>query len=573
MLLRLLRDRGSAEVPGYQRRPIRAIVPLDENGRYRGAFRENADTENKRGIRMLTPQLKRAYGSRPLLFADGPDYLFGIEESGQRPGLAIERRDLHLALARRCVDATGNRKAAAALAFLTKVRDDDELAAQVAEEVAAHPGDYCVRVDDGLVTDEPDVQRFWAAELGLGESADADGGDSLQVCAVCGSRARIPARWPVSIKGIPGGQSAGTQLVSMNSDVYESYGQKQALGAATCGPCGERIANALNSLLSDRSHRLLMGPTAYVSWADGAESFGLFDFLHTPHPEAVAELLRSPLTARVGSLQAVDGRLHTVALSANSARVVVRQAIDTTVAEARTSLAKFFDAQNVVGAWGEAPAAVGVHALAGATVRDLKDLPLGTVGDLLAGILIGRAIPRGLIASAVRRVQVQDSPKVTHPQAALLTWFLTQAQKETAVPHQLDAAMDNPAYLCGRALAEVDGIQRTALGKVNASVVDRYFGAASSRPATVLGMLIRNAQDHLKKIRASNEPAAIAHERRLTEILARLHPSGFPATLPLIEQTWFCLGFYHQRAEARAAIQARRDAAENGQVAHEEALA
>jgi CRISPR-associated protein Csd1 len=573
MLLRLLRDRGSAETPGYQPRPIRAIVPLDGSGRYRGAFRDNADLENKRGARLLTPQVKRTSASRPILFADGADYLFGIAEPDQRAGVATERRDLHLALARRCVDATGNLKAAAALAFLTQVRDDAALAGQVAEEVVAYPGDYCLRVDDGLVTDEPDVQQFWAAELGLGAAAGGDRGEELPVCAVCGNRAHIPATWPVSIKGIPGGQSAGTQLVSMNSDVYESYGQKHALGAATCGPCGERIANALNALLSDRPHRLIMGPTAYVSWADGAENFGLFDFLHAPHPEAVGELLRSPLTARVGSLQAVDGRLHTVALSANAARAVVRQAIDTNVSEARTSLARFFDAQKVVGAWGEPATAVGVHALAGATVRDLKDLPHGTVGDLLAGILIGRALPRGLIASAMRRIHVQESPKVTHPQAALLTWFLTQAQKETAVPHQLDAAMDNPAYLCGRALAEVDAIQRTALGKVNASVVDRYFGAASSRPATVLGMLIRNAQDHLKKIRASNEPAAIAHERRLTEILARLHPSGFPATLPLIEQTWFCLGFYHQRAEARAAIQARRDAAENGQVAHEEALA
>jgi len=573
MLLSLLHARGTVETPGYQRRPIRAIVPLDEAGRYRGVFRDNATAEQKRGAPLLTPQIKRTSASRPILFADGADYLFGIPEPDQRPALASERRDLHLALARRCVDTTGNRKAAAALTFLTQVRDDSALAAEIAKEVAAHPGDYCLRVADSLVTDEPEVQRFWAAELGLAAATGADRGGELPVCALCGHHAPIPSTWPVSIKGIPGGQSSGTQLVSMNSDVYESYGQRHARGAATCGPCGERIANGLNALLADPTHRLIIGRTAYVSWVDGAENFGLFDFLHTPHPESVSELLRSPLTARVGSLQAVDGRIHTVALSANAARAVVRQEIDTTVAEARTRLAEFFDAQKVIGPWGEPATAMGVYALAGATVRDLKDLPPGTIGDLLAGILTGRRLPHSVIASTVRRIHVQEPPKVSHAQAALLSWFLTQAQKEAVVPYQLDAAMDNPAYLCGRALAEVDAIQRTALGKVNASVVDRYFGAASSRPATVLGMLIRNAQDHLRKIRASNEGAANGHEGRLTEILGRLHPSGFPATLPLIEQTWFCLGFYHQRAQARAAIHARRDAAGNGHVAHEEALA
>jgi CRISPR-associated protein Csd1 len=117
----------------------------------------------------------------------------------------------------------------------------------------------------------------------------------------------------------------------------------------------------------------------------------------------------------------------------------------------------------------------------------------------------------------------------------------------------LDIQSTNPAYLCGRALAEIDAIQRRALPNINSGVVDRYFAAAASRPATVLGMLLRGAQDHLKKIQRESRGAADFHQRQLEEILTPLQPAGFPATLPLIDQTWFCLGFYHQRAAARAA--------------------
>ncbi len=556
MLLRILRDRGTAKVPGYQERAIRALVELDERGVLVG-FTENADAAAKRGRKLPVPYLKRTVAPRPILFADGPDYLFAIDDGTGSVERAAKRHALHLALAQRCAEATQSPLAESAVRFLVAAGDDDVLADRVRTYVSQYPGDLCLKVGERLVTEDVAVQQFWAREMGLaGGGTGGAGADSR--CAVCGALAPIPEMWPVAIKGIPGGQSSGTQLVSMNSDAFESYGLARATGAMTCGPCGERIGNALNGLLADSRRRLVVGSVAYLAWHDGDQEFDCFSILNDPQPELVQALLRSPLTARSEHLQASTGRLMTLALTANAARAVIREWSEVAIPVVRERLRDYFADQMVVGAWGEPPQPVKLAALAGASVREFRDLPPGTVTSLLHGIIKGTPLPPRLAALTLRRITVQDPPKVTHPQAALLTWYLRQSHKEIPVPASLDPTVDSPAYLCGRALAEIDAIQRSALGKVNATVVDRYFGAASARPATVLGMLVRNAQDHLKKLRSSNETAAIAHDRRLGEVLDHLSTTPIPATLSLTDQTLFCLGFYHQRSEARRRIQERR---------------
>lgn len=556
MLLSILRDRGTADAPGYQLRAIRAFVELDRAGRLLG-FTENADVKAKRGANVPVPYRKRSSAPRPLLFADGPDYLFGLAEVGSPSIQATARRDLHLALVEQCVEATGNPLATVSRDFLRTVCDDAELQARVATLVADYPGDLCLRVENQLVTDEADVKRFWAQDLGLVVSH----GEPGPRCGVCGQPGPMPEMWPVSIKGIPGGQSSGTQLVSMNAEVFESFGQTRASGSMTCALCGERIVNALNALLADRRFRTTIGQVAYLAWHRDDEPFDFFQTVHEPQPELVRKILRAPLTAEAENLKALDGDLVTLALTANASRAVIRSWSLVPIPDVRRRLKRYFEAQMVVGPWGEAPGPTRLAALAGATVRSFDDLQPGVVTSLLRGILTGTPLPPFLAARVLRRIAAQDptkGPKVTQPQAALLTWFLTQSQKEMAVPHQLDPSLESPAYTCGRALAEMDAIQRSALGKINATVVDRYFGAASSRPATVLGMLIRNSQDHLKKLRGTNEPAAIAHDRRLTDILDLLSAQPVPATLSLTDQTLFCLGFYHQRAEDRRAVQQRR---------------
>ena len=89
--------------------------------------------------------------------------------------------------------------------------------------------------------------------------------------------------------------------------------------------------------------------------------------------------------------------------------------------------------------------------------------------------------------------------------------------------------------------------------------LDRYFGTASSAPASVFGRLIRGAQPHLGKLQRDRRGAYVALQRRLEDVLAGLPASGFPRVLTLEDQGVFALGYYHQRAFDRAQA---REAAE-----------
>ena len=115
----------------------------------------------------------------------------------------------------------------------------------------------------------------------------------------------------------------------------------------------------------------------------------------------------------------------------------------------------------------------------------------------------------------------------------------------------------NPAYHCGRLMSVLADLQYDALGDVGAGVVQRYYAAASSTPALVLGRLVRNAQFHIAK---SKYPGTF--QTRIAGIWSRIQDS-VPSTLTLDEQTLFALGYYQQMAADRAARK-NKDAVSEG---------
>jgi len=61
----------------------------------------------------------------------------------------------------------------------------------------------------------------------------------------------------------------------------------------------------------------------------------------------------------------------------------------------------------------------------------------------------------------------------------------------------LDSNNPSQAYQLGRLLAVLQAAQTAALGRVNATITDRYYSAASSTPALVFGALMRGARKHI----------------------------------------------------------------------------
>ena len=127
---------------------------------------------------------------------------------------------------------------------------------------------------------------------------------------------------------------------------------------------------------------------------------------------------------------------------------------------------------------------------------------------------------------------------------------------------RLDPGRRTPAYLSGRLLAVLEEAQKRAQGfQINRTLVERFYGAASTAPAATFGMLLRTASvAHLPKAGPLNP--------LVEEVLSALDDAGgFPKTLTLEEQAEFALGFYHQRADFRA--RNREKQTEKAEVKHE----
>ena len=115
----------------------------------------------------------------------------------------------------------------------------------------------------------------------------------------------------------------------------------------------------------------------------------------------------------------------------------------------------------------------------------------------------------------------------------------------------LDKEHPEPAYHCGRLLAVIEQIQRAAYRNINTTVVDRFYGAASSTPAVVFGALLRDTQPRLAKLAKANKEAQRGGlQKSLMEVMAQIEE--FPKTLSLMQQALFSLGYYHQKAHDRA---------------------
>ncbi len=419
------------------------------------------------------------------------------------------------------------------------------------------------RVGGVLPVDLEPVQTFWADDTAGQE------GRTVMTCLVTGEVGPVEERLPVKIKGPPEGQKSGTSLVSANAVPFTSYGLKYSLTSPISRNAGERFAKALNFLISDGSSRMYVGPTVYVFWTRKETGFDYLQFVEQPKPQAVKELFQSPHTTRV-THDLKEDEFYALALSASGARAVVRDWLETTIPEVEESLKRWFEGQRIVDAYGEESSEyLGVGDLARVTVqrrgetnRDAEQRVQPVLGSALVRVAIkGGRLPEDLLARVVRRNRAEGG--VTRPRAALIKLvFTTQGGSMTEMqslnPNPDLAGDERSAYHCGRLLAEVEAVQRAALGQVNASVTDRYYGSASSTPASAFPSLMRGVRANLGNLRRKAPGTHAALDARIMEIASNL--PDFPKVLTMRSQGLFAPGYYHQCAKDRADAQAAREA-------------
>ena len=176
------------------------------------------------------------------------------------------------------------------------------------------------------------------------------------------------------------------------------------------------------------------------------------------------------------------------------------------------------------------------------------NIPPRLAGEWMRAILEGRPLPAGLLNVAIQRCKAERD--VPYLRACVIKAWLNRQSRSLSESHRPPQAikealdMDNPepAYRLGRLFATLERIQEQAQPGINATIRDRYYGAASTTPVAVFTTLLRLKNAHLKKL---SDGQGAFFERLIGEVLAPL--TGFPRQLTLAEQGQFALGYYHQR--------------------------
>jgi CRISPR-associated protein Csd1 len=249
-----LAARGLVEEPGWTGSKISFALNLGDNGRFRDVFTLR-DTEkgNKPSIMKTPMAVKRAANIHPNFLFDNTSYILGIDLKG-RPERTRECFEACRALHLNVLKDVDTPAARAIKAYFSIWNPDaarnEPILKDYLEDMRAGVNLIFYYGGKSAVEDKK-IRNAWQNRY--------DGGEGEKIrCLVTGEMAKL-ARIHPAIKGVRGGQSSGTALVSFNAPSFESFGREQGMNA----PIGERAAfaytTALNYLIADRDHQLTMG--------------------------------------------------------------------------------------------------------------------------------------------------------------------------------------------------------------------------------------------------------------------------------------------------------------------------
>lgn len=412
-------------------------------------------------------------------------------------------------------------------------------------------------------------QRPTVVKAVLNVTTDADA--RLAMCLVTGDDAPIQ-RLHASIKGVWGAQSSGANIVSFNARAFESYGktERQGENAPVSQAAAFAYTTALNHLLrKDSDQRIQVGDASTVFWADRDSKFEsiVADIFGDPPKDdpdrgahAVQALLNAIQSGKHGGLDE-GNRFHVLGLAPNAARISIRFYHCLPLAELGERIRQHFNDLEV---------ARGPHdpqypslkrllqavclATSSQPHGDIERVPPNLGGAIIDAVFAGPDVPYPSLwlNAAVGRCRAEQN--VNYYRAAAIKACLNRQIRRSSVtatqpPEKeflpmLDPSNPSPAYRMGRLFAALEKIQEESSPGLNATIRDRYYGAASSTPVAVFTTLLRLKNSHLKKLSVGR---GLWFEKLLGEILGTV--ADFPKHLPLPDQGRFALGYYHQRQD------------------------
>ncbi len=558
-----LAKQGEAPPFGYSLETIGWCVVIDRSGVPTGVVSLADDTTKRsRGRSLPVPSpVKRTSAVAANFLWDKTSYALGVT-AGEGKRTAREH-EAFKALHREALADEEDPGLAALLAFLDRWHPEAFAEPLFPSEMRDANVVFRFAEERGYLHDRPAAKAIWARRL-------ADGGAPKAVCLVSGARAPF-ARLHPAVKGVWGAQSSGAPFLSFNCDAFESYGHEQGANAPVSERAAFAYATALNRLLAkDSRHRVQIGDASSVFWAEAEEAekaesaetiFGALlggradESLQAGKLRPVLEGIAQgrPLTDLDPKL-AAGVRFYLLGLAPNAARLSVRFWFEGDFGRFADLYALHARDMALEPPPRERLPTVQRLAFETAARRKAENIPPQLGGELLRAILTGGRYPASLRATLLMRLRADG--EITALRVALLKAAVARDRRlETSPttkepPVTYDPECREPGYLLGRLFATYEYAQQAALGRsVNATVKDKFYGAASSTPQSVFPLLDRGSQPHLARLRKERPGQAVNIEKQIGAIMERLDPDAdpFPRALPPAQQALFALGYYHER--------------------------
>lgn len=576
--------------PGYAPVGISFVIPIESNGSVRPAIDiRDASTRRPTPTDRQVPKLRdhNNSGKDPFLFWDNTGYALGSVKKEMKRGTPQELFDRFREANLVATAGASCTELRAFRAFLETWKPEFIDALAIPDQDLDTNVIFRSVETGELIHEVPEAKQIWCACRIKNEQGE--------LCLVTGDRlppARLHPKFPALEAG---GNKA--PIVSFNEKSFESYGKDQGANAPVSEDAAFKYGAALNWLLDRNNARAFrLGETTVVFWADerpetggevaaaAAEDviWGELGQGDAGEPEAETssedanegwqsddeadadrDLDAEDAGTIRGQMQRMKDLRHTpdrsklqpetrvyiLGLSPNSGRTAVRFYLDDTFGHLEENLMRHKRDMEIE----PAPPNPNQKAYAllyeTAVQRKAENIPPRLGGELARAILSGGRYPRTLLTAVIGRVRADKTVNATR--AALCKAIINRDHDEEVIPVALNPESDDGAYNLGRLFAVYEYAERSVADR-NATIKDKYIGAASATPRRVFPILMRGYEHNasaLAKGEGNQRGSGVKAAKTISQILERFGGEApFPTALKLEEQSRFFVGYYHQMA-------------------------
>lgn len=611
----------TADEPDYEFRRVGWGISISATGKFQKliSYRIDRNANNDRkedyvGKWSLVPkQPIRTSGAKSFFLVDKCEYALGLDPTGKRGMEALlERSQLFQDKVQAWYEETNDKIAKTLLSFLNKIETQHAAIQKDKSFLEIEPNDLMgFMVKANWIHREESAKKYWSVIRSM-EEINEDG--PTYQCLVSGEEISDIPLFPL-VKRVPGGTSSGVALVSHNANAFCSYGldgnENAPVSRDVSELCGVALARLLDPQFPDPddwdtplgSRLIRLGSnTAVCFWTrtknneSEATLNALGSLIHGENEASVDANLKSIWYGRSAKLKNPND-FYALTISGTQGRAIVRDWLETSLNEVNENLAQHFadlaicrNTQPKKGT-AESPAVPMNWLLKSLAAEGRSDpVPPTVESGFIRSALRGAPYPLQMLQRALVRSRAEaggdewiDSMRRDARASVLKAVLNRRKRKQLNFTDYAEVTIDmnpesrNTGYALGMLIAVLEQLQRLALDDVNASVVDRYFSAASASPKSVFVRLLKNSKNHFRKARQDEKTKGGAHymERIKDEILSWLNvPSerdrseredsnkpkrplpypenvtknlGIPSHLNLEDQGLFVLGYHQMR--------------------------